>query len=135
MRLEPIFTLFVLVPALATGIALVPIWGGAQQEDAPALEQTARADLPTGWVSAFVDQLQLPDRQVAVAPDEDPLGSWRIVGVVQGDEGSWVTLTHRGEVRTLTLGEALMGFELVDIDGDEAVFRREGETRALRLQR
>ena len=75
MRLERICTLFVLVPALATGLAVAPIWCSGQPDEVPATERSARADLPTEWISAFVDQLQLPERQVATVLDE-------VIGVI-----------------------------------------------------
>jgi hypothetical protein len=125
------------LPLVVAAMALVPgDWLSGESQAPSAVSGPEPDPLATDWIGPFVARLQ-PVEQAgpSVQADTDPLEGWRLVGLVEGDDGVWITLTGRGEVMTLSLGEEISGYALVGIENNAALFRRGEDERSLRLPR
>ena len=137
MRANPLFVLIVTALLAVTGFAALPadVFGGGEAREAAA--SPAQAMSPsTDWIDGFAARLEpVAVRQGPAMQVREPFDDWRLVGLVQSEDGSFATLASGGEVRTLGLGDRLGGFDLVAIQDARAVFRRGQEERSLRLPR
>ncbi|MCP2671236.1 hypothetical protein NHF40_09900 [Maricaulaceae bacterium EIL42A08] len=138
MRADPLFYAAIGVCGLALVAASMPsdwINGRGPSAAAPGTPpETVLAS--TDWIAPFAARLE-PQAASTRPPDpvREPIDDWRLVGLVESNDGSFATLASGGQVRTLKLGDTLGGFDLVAIEAGRAVFRRGPEERSLRLAR
>lgn len=137
MRANPFFALIIAALLMVTGFAALPavMFGGEEAREAAAPPAQAMSPA-TDWIDGFAARLEpVAVRQGPAMQVREPIDDWRLVGLVQSEDGSFATLASGGEVRTLRLGDTLDGFDLVAIEDARAVFRRGQEERSLRLPR
>lgn len=87
-----------------------------------------------GQLAPLPGQMRMLRRTEPIAPTaRHALSDYRLLGVVEADEGGWALLQDMDGVVTVRVGGQALGYELIELSPDRAVFAR-GEEEVV-LQR
>lgn len=95
-----------------------------------------RGPAPGSWVTQLSSRIErAPRPDLTPETQQDPFGRYELIGLVETGDAQWALIAGEGRSVTLQLGDALNGYELVQILADRVVFSQDGDQRVLELNR